>query len=570
MNILEQLEDQVNCFEVVNVCVEDIFRAFDRALQEEEVSRLEVPMAVNLAMAKIETMVKLATLRYDGLCSATEPFEQMEADPEPVPPAADAWARGTVTTRKVVNDAELFLKAIPSLPSNTPSVSSYRSSVTGRSRTTGTKSRGGTALSRQNEKEDKTGQIFDIDDDDLDKEFLRSGTAFSSTGNMFDSLQKALRRKKDGPNSSSSLAGSQDDEREKGEFDLMQEQIERVAKEMRGKSYVLDRYGQPVPIGKVDVSHLPAFNISPAASVTDANQTGAMGQPGQHNKHHNNQKAGGGGGKEKEKVLRVAGAREVSFGGFEPNRSLAVALSDLEVIDKVNPGVIISGSGTRKEGNAFPEDPQHLSKKVYFAQTSLSSASSTSLAASSSDILVVNPGEGSIFSEVLPNQSVRNNRDRNENSSSMLSQGRKPLGGKVVVNTDTLRNLSDLATFDPLVGSRPVASSVPLTFSDPDQSSGLDGGEGGSHPLSPTRLPLKPSHSQKRVIEQLRGGQADKGIPRDRDLPKNVRNISDRKHLPAPPLGFTTGHGLDKQRVLEQLSSYSHESQGAWHQQWRN
>lgn len=95
MNILEQLEDQVNCYEVVKVCVEDIFQAFDRALQEEEVSRLEVPMAVNLAMAKIETMVKLATLRYDGLCLATEPFELMEADPEPAPPAADAWARGT-------------------------------------------------------------------------------------------------------------------------------------------------------------------------------------------------------------------------------------------------------------------------------------------------------------------------------------------------------------------------------------------------------------------------------------------------------------------------------------------
>eukprot|EP00595_Chromulina_sp_UTEXLB2642_P000661 CAMPEP_0196768648 /NCGR_PEP_ID=MMETSP1095-20130614/43076_1 /TAXON_ID=96789 ORGANISM="Chromulina nebulosa, Strain UTEXLB2642" /NCGR_SAMPLE_ID=MMETSP1095 /ASSEMBLY_ACC=CAM_ASM_000446 /LENGTH=143 /DNA_ID=CAMNT_0042138667 /DNA_START=868 /DNA_END=1296 /DNA_ORIENTATION=- len=35
-----------------------------------------------------------------------------------------------------------------------------------------------------------------------------------------------------------------------------------------------------------------------------------------------------------------------------------------------------------------------------------------------------------------------------------------------------------------------------------------------------------------------------KNRPKDRDLPYNMINIVDRKKLPAPPLGKTTGHGL--------------------------
>jgi hypothetical protein len=66
-------------------------------------------------------------------------------------------------------------------------VSSFRSSATGRSRgTTGNKSTR-TTISRQHEREDKTGKIVELEDD-IDAEF----GDFSATGQMFNMLEKAV------------------------------------------------------------------------------------------------------------------------------------------------------------------------------------------------------------------------------------------------------------------------------------------------------------------------------------------------------------------------------------------
>lgn len=113
-------------------------------------------------------------------------------------------------TRKVVPEIEAFRKSIPDSHSNTPSVSSYRSNTgtrrcpscsihandiaLGRSRiTSGQKSRAASSgLGKTSEKDDKAGQIFDLEEDDLDKEYGGGSHSMSGTGQMFESLQKAV------------------------------------------------------------------------------------------------------------------------------------------------------------------------------------------------------------------------------------------------------------------------------------------------------------------------------------------------------------------------------------------
>ncbi len=56
-------------------------------------------------------------------------------------------------------------------------------------------------------------------------------------------------------------------------------------------------------------------------------------------------------------------------------------------------------------------------------------------------------------------------------------------------------------------------------------------------------MPKKASDKQVTSVGLLVGG-SDKIHPRNRDMPLSMVPPSVRKHLPAPPPGKTTGHGL--------------------------
>lgn len=72
-------------------------------LEENELSKLEIPFAVDLAMNKLQTMLDLALMEYDGKIYPQIPFENLEADGEPYPNTIDSWARGTGNV--IVNDS---------------------------------------------------------------------------------------------------------------------------------------------------------------------------------------------------------------------------------------------------------------------------------------------------------------------------------------------------------------------------------------------------------------------------------------------------------------------------------
>lgn len=92
-----------------------------------------------------------------------------------------------MSTRKVVNDPNAFRRGVPSSHSNTPSVSSYRSSATGRSRNTSSNRSYRSTNSKHTDRDDKTGKIFD-----LENEFEGEVGGFGATGYLFDMLQKAV------------------------------------------------------------------------------------------------------------------------------------------------------------------------------------------------------------------------------------------------------------------------------------------------------------------------------------------------------------------------------------------
>lgn len=80
--------------EVVSDSIEHLYYSFLNKLDELEIEKLEIPFATSLSIAKLHTLMNLATLEYDGTVQADCIFEKLEADGEPYPNTIDSWARG--------------------------------------------------------------------------------------------------------------------------------------------------------------------------------------------------------------------------------------------------------------------------------------------------------------------------------------------------------------------------------------------------------------------------------------------------------------------------------------------
>jgi hypothetical protein len=352
---------------------------------------------------------------------------------------------------------------------------------------------------------------------------------------------------------------------EKGEFTVLQEQMEQAKKELRGKKFVLDRYGKPVVVGNVNADRLPPFstplglNIKPSGGETDLDNTstGSGGSLGPTRKGSQQSDAGKG---KKRNFIRVAGSRGVEENSFKPTLSLAVTLSGVEVIPKLNPGVSVRSSTSVRSGERLPDDPKHLSRRQYESQSlyrrstagenSTLDSMSRTLDASSSFLLpdrTRGVGEKSVFSSTSGGRSLG---------------GQSRLGGSVTA----VRSMDHLPDMDQLEGSRPVARAVAGVHDLSDEELGMGPVNTKGMPKA-AQLPKKPSQKQQANINLL-AGSPENGRPKDRDLPKNMRPVADRKHLPAPPLGHIAGHGLTLEKFKEKTELSAAEDED-WHQDWR-
>jgi hypothetical protein len=313
----------------------------------------------------------------------------------------------------------------------------------------------------------------------------------------------------------------------KGEFDILSEQLAKAEKEMRGKKFILDRYGIPIALGKVDPATLPSFTTRLDLAIK---------AEGDH-EHKKSEE-----GKKKKQFVRVAGSRTVDQSSFQPTLSLATTLSGVHSIPKLNQGVTVKSRVAEKSGDAVEEDPKHMSMKSYMSRTSNRSTGSVN---------------DSIFSGARMGETglspARSNMFGSTNSV-----------GSGGLNTRSIDSIPDV---DPLEGSRKIV--IENNYHDPsDHELGLGPALGsGSPPKS--QLPNKPSFQQKVIIDKLRGSP-DKGKPRDRDLPQNVKAVAERKHLPAPPPGHITGHGMFSEKSQMTASSIdSFSASETWHRQTR-
>eukprot|EP00601_Ochromonadales_sp_CCMP2298_P028920 CAMPEP_0173339008 /NCGR_PEP_ID=MMETSP1144-20121109/8114_1 /TAXON_ID=483371 /ORGANISM="non described non described, Strain CCMP2298" /LENGTH=276 /DNA_ID=CAMNT_0014284845 /DNA_START=51 /DNA_END=879 /DNA_ORIENTATION=- len=239
--------------------VDELMVALGGKVDDIYLGTLDVAYATELAMLKMKKVLDWAVLGHDGVYADEEPLEEFSPDAEPLPSQIDSWARGTVAVKKIA----LEEPHIPhSFSSETLSVSSYGGTGSHRSRSSSRSSRGrGSAPMRISENQDKAGQIIELDEDG-DGDFGNLG----STGFMFDLLQKTERKKHKGFDVEADA--------EKGEFALMQEQLEQGQKELRGRKFVLDRYGKPVLVGAVRADKLTPFRVPLELSIVDPTKEG--------------------------------------------------------------------------------------------------------------------------------------------------------------------------------------------------------------------------------------------------------------------------------------------------------
>lgn len=299
----------------------------------------------------------------------------------------------------------------------------------------------------------------------------------------------------------------------KGEFELLQDQLSKAAKDVRGKKFTLDRYGQPVIIGKVDPNSLPSFTTSLYHSVkAEEDIPKGRNDPFDEANAANKQK--------KKQFIRVAGSRGVEENSFQPTLSLATSLSGVESIPKINAGITIKSKSAVKSGDAVQEDPKHMSKKTYLSKT----------------INVVPASNNEEFLSQYSSQKQVSGMKSKQNQKSD-----KVAAKATVVNEAFLKNIESLPDIDALEGSRSVVFEE-KTFDPSDDELGLGPTKSIGRTLKAV-LPNKPTPQQRANIDLL-SGSSDNGKPRDRDMPMNMKSAAQKKHLPPPPLGFSTGHGI--------------------------
>ena len=219
----------------------------------------------------------------------------------------------------------------------------------------------------------------------------------------------------------------------------------------------------------------------------------------------------------KKKTLRVAGSPALNEKYFKAASTLATSLAGGGQIAVINPGVSIMSGDSMRTGETFPSDPKRANREEYLR---IGTGTSTF---NIDDSLLENSSRIQVESPRAAHQSVLESAEYDSNSARLAFR------------------VNDVDIFE---GSRRLPDKEPEVVSEGESDIFLYGGPSTvSVNSSNSRRPGKASEKQKRNISLLSGGPAVAGY-RDRDIPMGMLPPSERTKLPAPPIGYTTGHGL--------------------------
>jgi hypothetical protein len=90
-----RFQEDIYSTEIVNDAVEDIWNETSKVISSNWLKTIDIPIAVDMTMQKLEKIVSWSVLEYDGVLPSEGKFEQRVAENEPLPAMIDPWARGT-------------------------------------------------------------------------------------------------------------------------------------------------------------------------------------------------------------------------------------------------------------------------------------------------------------------------------------------------------------------------------------------------------------------------------------------------------------------------------------------
>lgn len=485
----DRFDEDVTAQNCVHDAVETIWKETSFEISKKIAQQIVDPMVAEVAMYKLNQAVHVATVLHDGtFLPGEEVLEHLTPDDEPIPCAIDSWARGSVPARVVKVSETRFMDEMGlSDGTQTPSVSSFRSSSS-RSRSTVSRaltSRGGHR--HQNTHDETAPRIIELEDEHTSHTDVAN---MNATGHMYDMLQRQKHRMKQLTHT---------DDTVKDEFQLLQDEVNRAAEDLKGKNYLFDQNGNIVVVQPIKSDQLPPFSFNPSLSVNNdaANPT-----------EEPKKKTAGNTTKRKKKI-RVAGSRQVDESPdkplFVPTTSLATTIAGTSHEILPNNGVAIETNKISKEGPPIPDDPRKPSRKEYFNRRNMAS---TSLDASW-DEGFTDSGVNNIDS---PNSSGFNDPSPTDRTGSITSKRYKDI--------------------DPLEGGRPKRSDASEKKSSRPTSEGLQiETKSGKQP--PPIEPTKPSPVQQSSIDLLHGGSHMQG-PRERLAPQVLHSRTDKKKYIVP------------------------------------
>ena len=312
---------------------------------------------------------------------------------------------------------------------------------------------------------------------------------------------------------------------------------EDMMKELADKNYTYDDEGKLIIIEPLDSSSLPppgGMNVGTVINdvVEEAENSSPNSRRGKRNAR--SPKSGSRGGK------RPGSQQKKREGEPEPKPFFTVSsVAQPSFIQSmtISAGVSLKEGLRLKAGPEVTGDSSHLSRKDYNERRRRDEESYYNSIGGGSSI----GGFDSDFD--LDNQTIGSNE-------SLTLDGTEYLGSpRQETELPTAKQLGDI---DSLSGARKAkpqqatpentaADAHEVLLSDPNWGKAIVTGNG----ISPSKLPNKKDPRQQEIIGQMQNGPNAKKR-RDRMIPSAMIPQKDRSHLPAPPIGYSTGHGLEK------------------------